>query len=107
LRARLTKKGKKGDIMGVDEMRQIRDKAVKSMQEQLTYVEPTGLPQWVLMSLMLPVFFGEALKMTVKIVGVCLKGMIMLPFKGMAVWADMMGIIYWFLRQIVERMGRK
>lgn len=93
--------------MDVDEMRQIRDNAVKTMQEQLAYVEPVGLPHWVLMSLMLPVFFGEAVKMTVKIVGVCLKGMVVLPFKGMVVWADMMGIIYWFLRQIVDRMGRK
>ena len=93
--------------MDVDEMRQIRDNAVKSMQGQLAYVEPTGLPHWVLMSLMLPVFFVEALKMTAKISWACLKSTLSMPFKGMVVWADMMGIIYWFLRQIVERMGRK
>jgi hypothetical protein len=93
--------------MDVDEMRQIRDNAVKSMQEQLAYVEPVGLPHWVLMSLMLPVFFGEAMKMTAKISWVCLKCMFFMPFKGFVVWADMMGIIYWFLNQIVERMGRK
>lgn len=93
--------------MEVDEMRLIRDKAVKDMQVQLAYVEPVGLPHWMLMLLMLPVFFGEALKVTAKISWVTLKSMALMPFKGFVVWVDLLSIIYEFLTQIVERMGRK
>ena len=93
--------------MDVSEMRQIRDEAVIRMREQIDLTERVDLPEWVLMSLMLPIFFGAALGMTGRMLWVLVKGWLVSPFSFLAIWTDMMGIMWWFLRSTVERMGRK
>ncbi len=92
--------------MDVDEMRVIRDNAITNMQNLLEETERTDLPHWVLMSLMLPLFFGAALSMTWRLLWVLVKGWITSPFGFLMAWADMIGILWWFLRGTVERMKK-
>lgn len=93
--------------MDVDEMRAIRDDAVAAMQDKLEETESTDLPYWVLMSLMLPLFFGAALGMTARMLWVLVKGWITSPFSFLYMWTDMVAIIWWFLHGMVERMKKK
>lgn len=92
--------------MDVDEMRAVRDQAVANMQNLLEETERTDLPYWVLMSLMLPLFFGAAINMTCRLLWILLKGWITSPFSFLMAWADMIGILWWFLRGTVERMRK-
>ena len=93
--------------MDVDELRRIRDEAVAEMHRQIELVEPVNLPYWILMSMMLPLFMGAALKMTGRMLWTLVMGWIKSPFSFLAIWTDLLGIMWWFLKSSVERMARK
>ncbi len=93
--------------MDVDELRRIRDEAVTEMHRQIELVEPVDLPYWILMSMMLPLFMGAALKMTGRMLWTLVMGWIKSPFSFLAIWTDLLGIMWWFLKSSVERMARK
>jgi len=93
--------------MDVDELRRIRDEAVAEMNHQIELVEPVDLPYWLLMSMMLPLFMGSALKMTGRMLWTLVMGWIKSPFSFLAIWTDLLGIMWWFLKSSVERMARK
>ena len=93
--------------MDVDELRRIRDEAVAEMHHQIELVEPVDLPYWILMSMMLPLFMGAALKMTGRMLWTLVMGWIKSPFSFLAIWTDLLGIMWWFLKSSVERMARK
>ncbi len=93
--------------MDVDELRRIRDEAVAEMHHQIELVEPVNLPYWILMSMMLPLFMGAALKMTGRMLWTLVMGWIKSPFSFLAIWTDLLGIMWWFLKSSVERMARK
>ena len=91
--------------MDVDELRRIRDEAVAEMHRQIELVEPVNLPYWILMSMMLPLFMGAALKMTGRMLWTLVMGWIKSPFSFLAIWTDLLGIMWWFLRSSVKRMS--
>ena len=91
--------------MDVDELRRIRDEAVAEMHHQIELVEPVDLPYWILMSMMLPLFMGAALKMTGRMLWTLVMGWIKSPFSFLAIWTDLLGIMWWFLRSSVKRMS--
>ena len=93
--------------MDVGEFRRIRDDAVAEMHRQIELVEPVDLPHWLLMSMMLPLFMGAALQMTGRMLWTLVLGWIKSPFSFLAIWADLLGIMWWFLKSSVERMARK
>ena len=91
--------------MDVNELRRIRDEAVAEMHHQIELVEPVDLPYWILMSMMLPLFMGSALKMTGRMLWTLVMGWIKSPFSFLAIWTDLLGIMWWFLKSSVERMS--
>ncbi len=93
--------------MDVGEFRRIRDNAVAEMHHQIELVEPVDLPRWLLMSMMLPLFMGAALQMTGRMLWTLVVGWLKSPFSFLAIWADLLGIMWWFLKSSVERMARK
>lgn len=93
--------------MDVGEFRRIRDDAVAEMHRQIELVEPVDLPHWLLMSMMLPLFMGAALQMTGSMLWTLVLGWIKSPFSFIVIWADLLGIMWWFLKSSVERMARK
>ena len=93
--------------MDVDELRRIRDEAVAEMHHQIELVEPVDLPYWILMSMMLPLFMGAALQMTGRMLWTLVWGWVKSPFSFLAIWADLLGVMWWFLKSSVERMARK
>ena len=93
--------------MDVGELRRIRDEAVAEMHSQIEQVEPVDLPRWLLLSMMLPLFMGAALQMTGSMLWTLVLGWIKSPFSFLAIWADLLGIMWWFLKSSVERMARK
>lgn len=93
--------------MDTDELRKIRTEAVASLYAQLEEVETVDLPHWVLMTLMLPLFMGMALHMTLRMAWALIKSWFVSPFSFFAIWADLIGIIWWFFRTAVKRMERK
>ena len=93
--------------MDVGELRRIRDEAVAEMHSQIEQVEPVDLPHWLLMSMMLPLFMGAALQMPGRMLWTLVVGWVKSPFSFLAIWADLLGIMWWFLKSSVERMARK
>lgn len=93
--------------MDVGELRRIRDEAVAEMHSQIEQVEPVDLPHWLLMSMMLPLFMGAALQMTGRMLWTLVVGWLKSPFSFLAIWADLLGIMWWSLKSSVERMARK
>lgn len=93
--------------MDGDEFRRIRTEAISGMYELLEETERVNLPHWVLMSLMLPMFMGLALTMSLRMLWALVKGWLQSPFLLFPIWADLIGIIWWFLRSMVKRMERK
>ncbi len=93
--------------MDVSEMRRLRDDAVFEMHNQIEMVESVDLPRWILMTLMVPLFMGAALQMTCRMLLALVLGWVKSPFIFAAIWADLLGIMWWFLKSSVERMARK
>lgn len=93
--------------MDTDELRKIRTEAIANMYTQLEEVEHVDLPHWVLMTVMFPMFMGMALHMTVRMAWALIRAFFLTPFSFLAIWADLLGIIWWFFRSAVERMERK
>lgn len=93
--------------MDTDELRKIRTEAIANMYTQLEEVEHVNLPHWVLMTVMLPMFMGMALHMSLRMAWAFIKAWCLTPFSFIAIWADLLGIIWWFFRTAVKRMGRK
>ncbi len=93
--------------MDVSEMKRLRDEAVFEMHNQIDLVEHVDLPRWVLMTLMVPLFMGAALQMTCRMLWALIVGWAKSPFIFLAIWADLLGIMWWFLKSSVERMARK
>jgi len=77
------------------------------MHSQIEQVEPVDMPHWLLMSMMLPLFMGAALQMTGRMLWTLVVGWIKSPFSFLTIWADLLGIMWWFLKSSVERMARK
>ena len=93
--------------MDVGEFRRIRDDAVAEMHRQIELVEPVDLPHWLLMSMMLPLFMGAALQMTGSMLWTLVLGWIKSPVSFLAIWADRLGVMWWFLKSSVARRARK
>ncbi len=91
--------------MDVNELRRLRDEAVLEMHSQIERVESVDLPQWVLMTLMIPLFMGAALTMTCRMLWALIMGLVKSPFTFLAIWLDLLGIMWWFLRSSVKRMS--
>jgi hypothetical protein len=98
--------------MVVDEMREIRQAAVQSMQEALDNVEPLDAPAWLVVFGMAPVFLWMVLKITVMFaLGLFKKWaeglwcMVKLPFIMLAMLADTIVLLVWFFKRIMQRMG--
>lgn len=91
--------------MDVSELQRLRDEAVFDMRAQIERVESVDLPQWVLMTLMMPLFMGAALQMTCRMLWALILGWVKSPFTFLAVWLDLLGIMWWFLRSSVKKMS--
>ncbi len=93
--------------MDVSDLKRIRDEAVSKMKGQIDLIEPVDLPWWLLMTMMLPVFFISAVQMTVRMLFAFIIGLVKSPFSFLAVWVDLLSVMWWFLKSNVERMSKK
>ena len=93
--------------MDVSDLKRIRDEAVSKMNGQIDLIEPVDLPWWLLMTMMLPVFFISAVQMTVRMLFAFIIGLVKSPFSFLAIWVDLLSVMWWFLKSSVERMSKK
>lgn len=102
--------------MGQGEIRSRRDKVVEGMSKTLDGVKYVGLSYWLCSMLMAPVFLGLVLWIATGIVwemvktwAKCVVKFLAAPFSAIWVFIDLVGISFWFLWQVVQKMsgGRK
>lgn len=89
------------------EFAEVREKAVAQMTRVIDETKSTGIPAALVTICMMPLYLGEIINITGRVLWITLRSIFLLPIWAVFMWFDMQVSLFWFYSSLIKKISEK